>query len=287
MAMRGNNAVFRPGTRLAWFVAVLAGIWLCPGQAGAAPVVDEAFFFRNKNILEVSTSYQALSPYDTYGNRRATSITFGRKETPQLNWFAQMEFFSRDGGDARLGTVGAYWDWHDAFYTYTSISAGSDSDYLPQFRLNQDFNFKFGPQKQYVWTIGGSYIKNHGDTRDYILSTGLTTYVKRWTFGYHVFQNTNRPGAVKSYTHEILAANGKEGLYMNTLTYAFGREAYLSRSEFAAPTAVRNDSKLVTLNHRRWLGLERDHGYFGELNYSNVKDGPRSVGLAIGIFREF
>ena len=274
-----------------WLKIVLLTLLICgsllPKQLYAAPVVNEAYFFERKNRLEVSGSFDSLSPNATYGNWQNVSVSFYRKERKDLVWFAMLESFSRNEGGATLATLGAYKDWNAAMYTYTSISTGTNSSYLQKFRIDHDFNFKFGKENQLILTAGGSFIQYYSDYRDYILTLGLTKHINsKLAVGYQVFRNVSQPGSVESYSHQFSVDYGKERQQLTSLIYSFGTQAYLPAG-LVSPAALVNPSQLISLKHRRWLGKDRDYGYFVEINYFNLQENYSSIGALIGYFREY
>jgi len=265
---------------------VLAGamVGVASGQGSAAPVVNEAYFYESKNRIEIHGSYDAMKPSGTYGAWKSGGVTYYRKAAVDTQWYVGAEAFSRREGSGKLGEVGVYKDWNNSFYTYTALSAGSNVEYLPKVRFDHDFNFKLGQDKKHVWTVGLSNIKYHNDHRDFILSTGITRYVNKWVMGYRVFKNTSHPGSVGSYAHEISVANGKEGQQWTTLSYSFGKQAYLATA-LATPETVRNNSKLIRLQHRHWL--DADQGYFAEVRHFDLTDGYSGPGFTAGYFWEY
>lgn len=274
------------GRLLSVILGVFVGLLLSGGPALAAPLEDESFFFVPKNKIEVSVSHESVSPHSVYGNWKSMSVQYSRKAAVDFTWFAQFDMFSRNSGHGNLVTVGAYKDWNDSFYTYTALSSGSNVDYLQKFRVDQTFYLKFGPEKQYVWNFGGTYIDYHNDNTDKILQTGLTIYNNKWAYGFNLFRNKSDPGSVTSYSREYTISYGKERQALTQLTYANGKEAYLAM-DLAVPTAARNSSKLWSLNHRRWLGLEKDHGYVIGVNYFDLENGYRSTEFTLGYFKEY
>jgi len=69
------------------------------------------------------------------------------QERPDFTWFADMSVYTRPEGDGVLGALGAYTGLDAILYTYTALSTGTNTVYLPQVRIDQDFNIKFGPEK--------------------------------------------------------------------------------------------------------------------------------------------
>ena len=263
-------------------------------QAYAAPVEDEAFFYKPKNHVEVAGTFEHLKPQETYGDWKTGRIQFSRDESPSSSWFVGYSKYDRkNDGRGQQFEAGTYIDWTDSFYTYTGVSTGSNCTFLPKLRIDQDFNFKFGSKKDLVWTIGDSYIEDYGSDMTETgkqsfntISTGLTYYSQMWNYGYRVFRNVSHPGSLVSYSHLFSIGYGKEGKYMTSLSYTFGKEAVLDTQAYPF-ISDSNDSKLVTLNHRRWLGLSHDYGYFTEISWLDVENGYRSVGCEIGIFKDF
>ena len=239
---------------------------------------------KRKNRVELFASYEYLSPYDDYGDWKTLSAAFYRKERPDLTWFTQLGAFSRKEGSGLLAAAGAYKDWTESFYTYTSISAGTDSTYLPQIRVDHAFNLKFGPGKKFVWVVGGAYIQYFNVYKDYILSTGLIAYLGSWMAEYRVFRNQSQPGSIESFSHLFSLSYGQEGRQWTTASYSFGKQAYLA-TELATPEAVKNNSFLLTLKHRHWLA--NYYGVFGELSYFELQSAYKKGGVLIGVFKEF
>jgi YaiO family outer membrane protein len=237
-----------------------------------------------KNRIELSASYEYLHPHADFGDWKNVTTTFFRKERPDLTWFVQLGAHARKEGSGGLAAAGAYKDWSGSFFTYTAVSAGTNTVYLPQVRIDHDFNFKIGPEKNFVWVAGGTYIQYFNDHRDYILSTGLTAYVKKWVVEYRIFRNLSDPGAIVSYSHLFALGYGQDGWQWTNVTFSFGKQAYLATA-LAEPEAVNHNSILNTLSHRRWLG--KDYGVFGEISFFHLHHSYQKTGLSLGVFKEF
>ena len=237
-----------------------------------------------KHRLDASFSYEYLSPNEVYGSWKTLSLGFYNKFSNDFTGFAQMGAFSRKEGDAFLSSFGAYKDWTDRLYTYSALTFGTNSEYLPNLRVDHDFNFKFGKEKNIVWLVGASYIKYFDVHKDLILSTGLNYYHGSWILGYRIFRNESDPNSVVSYSHLVSAGYGKEKWQWTYLDISLGKQAYLA-SYLINPTEVRQDSFFVSLKHRRWLGA--DYGILGDINFFKLKDGYEKYGLSMGFFKEF
>lgn len=237
-----------------------------------------------RHRLEANFSYEHLTPRDVYGPWKTLSIGFYNKLKSDLTYFLQLGAFSRDEGDAGLGTLGAYKDWGSRFYTYSALSAGTNSEYLPRFRIDNDFNLKIGTKKNLVWTTGISYIRYFNVHKDLILSTGLTLYHQEWILSYRVFRNDSSPGNVISYSHLVSTGYGREGWQWTYLDFSYGKQAYLA-TNLSNPEQIAQNSSYVSLKHRRWLGI--DYGIFMDISYLKLEDGYEKYGFSPGIFREF
>ena len=234
--------------------------------------------------IEASVSYEYLSPHETYGDWNAANIAFYSKVSPTFTYFIEGSVANRLEGNGAAGTVGAYKDWTSFLYTYTAVSAGTYTPYLPKFRIDHDFNFKLGANKNYVLTAGITYIDYFTDHRDFIVSGGPTFYWNRWVLQYRLFHNESNPGSVESYSHLISVGYGEDGWQWTYLNVSFGKQAYLATS-LDTPEAVNNDSLNITLQHRHWLG--KHYGIFGEASYFKLEEGYEKYGINCGIFYEF
>lgn len=240
--------------------------------------------FKKRYRLEANLSYEYLSPNEVYGSRKTLNIGFYDKPRKDLTSFLQLGSFSRKEGEALLGVMGAYKDWGDSLYTYSALSIGTKSDYLPQIRIDHDFNIKLGSLKNIVWTAGISYLKHFDVHKDLILSTGITFYYHNWIWSYRLFRNESDPDNVISYSQLISVGYGREGWQWTFFDFSYGKQAYLA-TYLASPQEVRQDSLNLSLKHRRWIG--KDYGMFGDISYFKLKDGYDKYGFSFGIFKEF
>jgi len=236
---------------------------------------------KKKNRLDLWTSYESLT--DGYGNWKNLNLLYTRLGR-DFTCFFQLGGFERPEKNAILFAAGAYKDWHERLYTYSAVSSGTDSDYLPSFRIDHDFNIKLGPKQSTLWTLGATFIDYYGNQKSYILSSGLTQYIERFIFGYRLFRNTNDPGSVHSFSHSLSATYGQEGFHWTNIVYSFGKQAYLA-TNLLTPQEINQNSQNITLGHRQWLG--KDYGIFGDLSYFKLQDGYNKYGFAFGIFKEF
>lgn len=234
--------------------------------------------------LEISGSYDALSPDSTYGNWKTFSLAYYHKERPELTWYAQASTFARKEGKGQLGAVGAYKTWNPSLSTFTSLSAGTRSDYLPRIRADHEFNFKVDPERSLGWSLGGTYMSYFDEHKDYIVYAGISFPIKQYDINYRIFRNHSDPGAVISYSQLLSVGYGVDREQFTTLTYSVGKQAYLA-TYLATPEAVSNHSWMLTLNHRQWV--ESYNGFFWEISYFDFKDAYQKLGFSVGVFNEF
>jgi YaiO family outer membrane protein len=234
--------------------------------------------------VEANVLYENLSPHDIYGSWSHILVSYYSSPQRGLTWFLQLGGFTRNAGDALLGVAGAYKDWSDRFYTYSALSSGTDSAYLPKFRIDNDFNFKLGEKRNIVWTLGVIYLNYYNAHEDLILSSGITLYFQGLVTTYRIFRNRSNPGSITSLSHLIDAAYGREGWQWTNLTFSFGNQAYLA-DYLVKPEEVDQNSLYLVLKHRRWI--KKDWGILGDMSFFKLEDGYNKFGLSLGFFKEF
>jgi len=257
------------------------------GDVGDESVSDvdekEALRLGLKHRLEVSLSYDYLSPYDPYGSWYTAFVSWYGEVLKNTTAFAQVGGFSREEGGAVLGVVGMYRDWVRFLYTYTALFAGSNSTYLPIFAVDHSFNFKL--IEQLVLCVPGiTYAEYYTDHTDLTLYAGPSVYLGKWVLEYRIFRNESDPGDVVSYSHLASVGYGAEGWFFTTLTLTTGQQAYMAT--YTTPREeVRQDAFDVVLGHRHWLSVNM--GLLGTIGYTWIEDGYDKYGITLGAFWEF
>ena len=230
-----------------------------------------------------------------YTNREFISDGFGKWDSGGMRltrngdgnaWYVELNAYNRERGDGAAGQVvgGVYKDWAPRFYTFTSMSTAGDVDYLPRFRVDQDFNFKLLEDKSLVWVLGGTYIDYHTGSSDTILSSGLNWYLPGWLLGYRYFFNISNPGRLTSSSHSVSIDQGYWYRYMNTLVVSWGNQAYLA-TYIDSPTTVRRDSVSALLRHRHWVN--EDWGFWVQGGALHVENAYNGTSLGLGLFFYF
>ena len=234
--------------------------------------------------FEVDYSYDTLSPNNINGNWNTLMMTNYQKIEDGLTMLYQIGLFQRDSEDAGLASIGAYKNWTDTFYTFSQVTSGTSSEYLPSFRVDNDFNFKFGKDKNIVYVLGLTYTNAHDDHSDKIISTGLTYYAPMYNMSYRFFSNQSDPGKVVSYSHTFSAGYGKEKWQWIYLNLSFGNPAYLSTTSNDFKE-VKQNAKNIQIDYRKWTS--NSTGLYGSLGYFNLSDGYKKNHLKIGYFAEY
>jgi len=239
---------------------------------------------RDTKRIEAAYSFESLDPNDVYGDWKTGILSFYDNPASGFTYYLKGTLHSRPEGNGKLGTFGAYIDWSDSFYTYSAVTSGSNTSYLPKSRFDHDFNYKFGPQKQYMFTCGASLIDYFTDYSDLILIAGPTVYWHRFIFQYRWLHNISDPGNVTSNSHLLSIGYGEEGRQWTYINFLVGNQAYLV-TYVDRELTFDNSSYNINLTHRRWIG--QDYGVFGNLEYLDLDNGYEKSGISFGVFYEF
>lgn len=233
--------------------------------------------------IEASYSFDYLDPSDPYGEWHSGQISFYHTVTPDFTYFIQGAGYHREEGAGATGTIGVYKGWTSFLYTFTSVSAGTKINYLPEYRIDQDFNFSIWPGRNLNFVAGVSYIDYFEDSNGWIVSGGPMIAFDKLILHYRLFYNVSNPGSVTSFSHLISLGYGQEGWQWTYLNVSFGKQAYLAA--YVTPQEINQDSLSINLRHRHWLA--KYYGVFGDVNYSKLEDGYDRYGIGLGVFYAF
>lgn len=269
-------------------VALALTAALCPIGADAAEKRSDPIL--QYHAPDAASDDVLRNTIEIYGDRNSINHGFGdwdsfgmrytRQETG-YSYLFELNGYNRSEGLAGQLLAALYKDWGPSFYTFTSISGATNVTYVPRFRIDQDFNFKLGEKKDWVWVVGASYINYHTDAQDTIFSTGITRYLPGWMFTYRFFYNISDPGAVDSTSHLFSVDQGTWYKYMNTLTYSFGNQAFLA-TYFDSPSVVDRNSWSLLFRHRHWL--TKDRGFWIQVGALGVENGYDGFNVGCGLF---
>ncbi len=236
------------------------------------------------NTVEFGGTMDFVS--DGFGRWDGVRLRYTRTNKKHT-WFLEANGYNRDesgGGEAFVGVGGLYIDWAKRIYTFSSISAGTDTWYSPKIRIDQDFNFKLGKSQQWVWVLGGTYVNYYSPQSVAIASTGMTYYMKGVILSYRFFYNIAYPGSLKSASNQLSADQGYWYKYMNTLTISGGKQAYMA-TYMDSPEAIDRNSLSVSFKSRYWV--KKSWGFWGQASFTSVFDAYNVFGVGAGLFANF
>ncbi len=238
-------------------------IVLQPSLCHAQTLKGEAEATEARRVQTPSDDEKKRNLIEFYGNREAITDGNGNWDSGGMRYtrigdgysaYFELNGYNRKKGDGGAEQIvgGLYKDWTERLYTYTSLSKGTNVDYLPKFRADHDFNYKFDEEKKWVWTLGATYIDYYTPNSDTIYSTGFTHYGDGLILSYRYFHNISNPGSLKSHSQSVSADQGYWYKYLNTIIYSWGNQAYMA-TYLDSPESVQRTSKSILLRHRHWV----------------------------------
>jgi len=248
------------------------------------PTRQEGQKVMKKNRIDVQYFYEYLSPYNIYGAWESYYIKYYRYQTPTFNFFIHGGMVKREHKNDYIGLLGFAKDWSPRLYTYTVVAKGTISNYLPNARIDHDFNFKLGKARNFMWTIGATYIKYYVPAEDVIVSTGFVWYLPKWVLSYRLFWNHKYPGNIQSLSHLAGIEHGIDKSRWTSLTASWGSQAYLALYVLV-PEQIRQSAFNINIGHRQWFS--RGFGAFIEAGYLDLDPAYRKYLLSAGLFVEF
>lgn len=240
---------------------------------------------QRKNRIEGELTFEHFTPTAEYDSRATAFVRLHKFPKPLWNYSVGLGYFNWENNNDLLATSTVTKDWSRRFYTQSALSLGTNSDYLPQLRIDNEFNFKLGSRLAFVLTTGITYINYHTKNEDLILSVGGTYYFPRLNLSYRYFSNRSDPGSITSNAHLISAGYGREQSRWTYLTVSFGDQAYLAQYVGQPEQTTRQDIFRIAVNHRHWLN--KKSGIYTDLNYLDLDTGYEIYGLMFGYFYEF
>jgi YaiO family outer membrane protein len=261
---------------------VLAGIlilifWL-------SPVRSEVFL----NRIEASYMYEYLRPFNDYGDWHSFNITYYRQQRPDFNYHLGATLHHRPITSLRESGIllfgGISKDWSARLYSNFSLSFGSKTDYLPEYRYDLDINLKLLKHRNLVFTLGYAYINYFTVHEDVLWRYGFTLYHKSLIFSIMFFDNYSDPGNVDSQKTQFSFGVGREHWQWTYLILDYGTQAYLN---IYNPNQVKIEQDVIeiALKHRRWL--KRDFGFFLTLSLLELEASYTKYGVQFGLFWQY
>lgn len=234
----------------------------------------------NKNTIEMGSNIDFVN--NDFGKWYTEKIKYLRR-AGKCSYYVELNYMYREkmGGSAFVPVAGAYVDWTKWLYTFTSASVGTETEYSPLFRINNDICFKLGGKKQFVTVVGADYIDFHTEQSIAIVSTGLYYYGTGVVLSYRLFLNTCFPGFKKSFTHLASVDQGHRGEYMNTFTVSYGNQAYQT-----SYVDINRRAWYALYKHQNWIG-EKGWGVYGQIGFSSVSHAYNILNTSFGIIKDF
>lgn len=238
---------------------------------------------QKKNTLEFGGSADFVN--NGFGNWYAGKIKYTKKASKQT-FFLETTYLNREkcGGDAVIPAFGLYWDWSPRFYTFSSVSKGTEAWYSPKIRADLDLNFKLGEEKKWVLTFGGNYIDFYSEQKAAIGSAALTYYGKGFVLSDRLFFNTCFPGKKTSLTNTLSIDQGYANKYYNTFTASYGNQSYQTL-DWGNYTDVSRKAYSLSFTHRNWV--KKNWGLVIQINYVSVSNAYDITGINLGTFWTF
>lgn len=250
------------------------------------PISAEVFL----NRLEAGYTYEYLDPTTDYGDWHSFNITYFKTETPTLNFHVGTTFHNRlivAPSFAHSGFLffgGITKDISSRFYTNLVLSFGTESDYLPEYRVDTDANLKLFKSRRLIATLGYAYVNYHTQYEDIIWRYGLAWHIRSFVFELMFYdnlsKNTFNNQEIKSSTMLFSAGYGRDGWQWTHLIFNFGSQAYFLND--INLTRVELDSNEITLKHRRWI--KADFGWFASLGYMQLDTYYNKYLFQFGLF---
>ncbi len=245
------------------------------------PITGEIFY---DNCVDLNIAYTHRSPYSTYKSIYEVNLKYTHQFNENLSVLLGFAYFNRHEGDGVIFNAGAYRNWTELFYTFTSVTVGNVASYLPKFRFDHDFNYKFGKEQNIVATIGGTYFQYHHDANFGSVSIGALYYMGKWIFGYRGSLVLSQPGSMLGWGNKVYINYGEEYKHRSFFEVEYGLQNYLVIEESNESLAVSRNAVTFSLNHRHWL--QRCSGFNARLSYSFLpSDSYGETRLSLGAFR--
>ncbi|MDO9578345.1 MAG: YaiO family outer membrane beta-barrel protein, partial [Candidatus Cloacimonadales bacterium] len=185
--------------------------------AFTATVWSEVFL----NRIEPSIQYEYLDPDSLYGAWSAVNVTYFREVNPYFNYHLGATAHYRNDA-ALLLYGGIFKTLSRKLFTNLAISGATKCDYLQKYRFDADINLKIFRSEALIATLGYAYVNYHNVHEDIIWRYGLSVYITRFIFQFMIFDNTSKPGDIKSSMNLFSIGYGIEGWQWTYLTFNFG-----------------------------------------------------------------
>ena len=99
-------------------------------------------------------AYSIRQPSAIYSRVKEFNMSYYYKRSCETTILLGSSGYLQDEGNGLLAKIGLYQDWLPNVYTFTSVTTGTNTPYLPRFRFDHDFYLKVGESKQWVIPLG-------------------------------------------------------------------------------------------------------------------------------------
>lgn len=168
-------------------------------------------------------------------------------------WNWETDSASEFGQHENYGVLGVTQTFSPRWYGYLSVGGSTNSDVVPQGRVDASVSYKALPGASLVSTVGYTGIRYRDGHRDQSGWLNVSAYLPHAVIlmAGHSWMVSN-PGAVSAQRSFVAVTYGHDGQRYITLRYGWGTEAYLPIGADVALVNFRSESASLTL--RQWLG---------------------------------
>lgn len=192
-------------------------------------------------------------------------------------------------GQSEFGDAGVYfavgdtYNFNSDWYGALTVGTSAGGFFWPRFRTDGFINKKWLGRKQWITTMGASYVMAKDAHRDHTLYVGSTYYFEKpWIVEEGVYFNISHPGAVFAPAGFVAVTQGRNRQQYITVRAGFGEEAY----QLIGPAASLSqfNSQTLTITWRKWMGPNWGFNFVGDYYHS-----PYYLrgGSSFGFFKEF
>lgn len=190
----------------------------------------------------------------------------------------------REFGDAGVYfAVGDTYNFNPDWYGALTVGSSAGGFFWPRFRTDGFINKKWLGRKQWITTVGTSYIMAKDAHRDHNLYLGSTYYFEKpWIVEEGIYFNISHPGAVFAPAGFVAVTQGHNKQQYITVHAGFGEEAY----QLIGPAASLSqfNSQTLTITWRKWMAPNWGFNFVGDYYHSPFY---LRGGSSFGFFKEF
>lgn len=198
-------------------------------------------------------------------------------------WTGEVAYLDRFDDDGTYFSIANTHAFTDLYYTSIALGTSAGGFFWPSFRVDASLSRKWLPRRNFVSTVGVTYVDAKDEHTDAsILLEGTYYFDTPWILQGGVRVNQSDPGSVTSPSGYVAATHGRDRQRFVTLRYGFGYQGY---EALTAPAFVVDFSfNELTLTWREWV--TPDAG-FNLVGYGFQSEPYDQIGVELGVFKEF